>query len=132
MRWSYFTLFMAILIVGSTLAYVFWPNDTVFIFRAPPAKEFNITIYHTHFEPRSITVQHNDIVQLNIQTAPGTETYYHGLTIAEYGINTVVTQPTEIRFTADKIGTFVGTCASCANGPFGRDAPDKQLLLIVN
>ena len=99
------------------------------------AREFDIVIHHTSYEPNRIAVMQGDLVRLNLRTEPGTGAYMHGLTIDEYGINKLVTSETSpevVAFVADKKGTFSAYCGTCLNGPFGADVPDKRLTLIVS
>lgn len=100
-----------------------------------PDAEFTVVVYHTHYEPSTITLEQGSRVRISMLTAPGTETYHHGLTIDGYGISAAAssaTAPTQINFIADKKGTFSGYCGSCLDGPFGAEAPDKRLTLVVN
>lgn len=101
---------------------------------APGVKEFELTIFHTRYEPASFSVNKGDTVRILARTSPGTESHVHGVTIDEYNINQAVTSSTDpatIEFTADKAGTFTIYCRTCYDGPFGRGHPDIRATLSV-
>jgi len=111
------------------------PGGKVNVFKKEQAGEFNVTIFHTRYEPNSISVNHGELVRLNVVTAKGTASYMHGITIDEYGISKLVTSetiPEAIEFVAEKKGTFQIYCGTCDQGPFGREHPDIRLTLTVN
>ncbi|MAG16351.1 hypothetical protein CMO88_04785 [Candidatus Woesearchaeota archaeon] len=119
------------------LAVIFFFSESKTIFKSEPTidAEFDITIFHTKYEPNSISVKQDDLVKLNVLTAEGTSDYMHSITIDEYNINkriTSETTPETITFKADKKGTFSAYCGKCIDGPFGRDVPDKRMTLVVN
>lgn len=97
-----------------------------------PTETFDITIRHTRYEPSTVTIENGTLVTLRVATAPDTEHLQHGLTVPALGIDITAnsTTPTLATFIAQK-GTYEGYCGSCLNGPFGRDAPDKRLLIVV-
>ncbi len=116
-------------------AVFFWPEGRLPFSKEESAEEFSVIIFHTRYEPSSISVKQGSLVKLNVLTAEGTSTYMHGITIDDYGINQLVTSetsPTAITFKADRKGTFAAYCGTCPNGPFGREHPDIRMTIIVN
>ena len=78
----------------------------------------------------TITVNRGDTVK--IITDDRQPSHNHGITIDEYGINQVTSQPgTVIQFVADKVGTFRIYCKTCDDGPLG-DHPWMTGNLLVN
>ncbi|MBI4450357.1 cupredoxin domain-containing protein [Candidatus Woesearchaeota archaeon] len=100
------------------------------------AKEFNVTVVHTFYNPSSFAVNKGDTVRFLAVAATGQGFHNHGIAIDEYGINQAVTtedtnNPVKIEFVADKAGTFRIYCKTCWDGPFGRGHPDIQATLVV-
>ncbi len=128
---------LAILVIALVIlaAIFFWPEGSSPFGRNEEVVEFNVTIFHTRYEPNSIAVKQGSLVRLNAVTAEGTSSYMHGITIDGYGINELVTSettPKVITFMADKAGTLTAYCGTCADGPFGREHPDIRMTIIVN
>lgn len=71
-------------------------------------KEFIMTAKKWEFDPRIITVNNGDTVQLHI-TSMDVE---HGFMLPDFNINKQLhpNQTTDIEFVADKIGTFTFSC----------------------
>ncbi len=126
----------AVVVAAAVLAAVLlWPDGRLPFRSNEQTEEFNVTIFHTSYEPSSISVKQGTFVRLNLFTAPGTSSYMHGITIDGYGINELVTSettPDVVMFRADRKGTFSAYCGTCANGPFGREHPEIKLTIIVN
>lgn len=126
---------VAVVVILVIAAFFFFPGDKIpFSGKKQAVHEFNITIFHTHYEPNSISVEQGSLVKLSLLAAPGTASYMHGLAVDGYSINALVTSetfPLEVSFVADRKGSFSGYCGSCLNGPFGRDAPDKRFIIVV-
>ncbi len=101
-----------------------------------PVKEFNVTIFHLGYAPKSFEVGKGDVVRFNAVLEPGTSTHKHGITIDEYGINVLVdsedkNNPQVIEFAADQVGTFKIYCKTCEEGIFGKGHPPISAELIV-
>ena|SRR3989338_958853 len=128
-------LVVAVVVILGLAAFFFFPDDKIsFAGKKQAVMDFNITIFHTHYEPNSVSVEQGSLVKLNLLSAPGTASYMHGLTVDGYGINALVaseTSPVIVSFVADRKGSFSGYCGSCLNGPFGRNVPDKRLTIVV-
>ena len=99
-------------------------------------KTISIEIQHTGYVPNTITVNKGDHVKFLVNTAAGTSTHHHGITIDEYGINQIVqtedkNSPQAIEFDATKAGTFKIYCGTCKDGIFGAEHPKIEATLIV-
>ncbi len=126
----------ALVVAMVVLAAVFFWPDVKSSFRSnETAEEFNVTIFHTRYEPNSISVKQGSMVKLNVLTAEGTSSHMHGITIDDYGINELVTsetKPKTMTFRADGKGTLVAYCGTCLNGPFGREHPEIKMTIVIN
>jgi cytochrome c oxidase subunit 2 len=83
---------------------------------APPApRRIEVTAQRFSFTPSEITLKKGEMVVLVLKSLDVT----HGLRFKDLGIETKVTkgQTSELAFTADKAGTFVGHCSVfCGSG----------------
>lgn len=116
-------------------AVFFWPEGRLPFSKEESAEEFSVTIFHTRYEPNTISVKQGSLVRLNVLAAEGTSSHMHGIAIDDYGINELAaseTTPKAITFKADRKGTFTAYCGTCAEGPFGREHPDIRMTIIVN
>ncbi len=131
-RWMAAVLAVIILVLAAVFV---WPGGKLPFRSNEAVEEFSVTIFHTRYEPGSISVRPGSMVRLNVLTAEGTSAHMHGIAIDDYGINELVTSetaPKAITFKADRKGTFTAYCGTCANGPFGREHPDIRMTIIVN
>jgi nitrous oxide reductase len=128
-----FAVVAAVIIVAVAIV-LFTPNLTEQVSLAKhPLKEFDVLLSPTGYEPRSISVQLNDRVQLNVRAAPGTADLSQGLAIDYYSINAAVnseSEPTVIDFIASTPGTFPIYCSTCPQGPAAA-GQGGQIVLIV-
>ena len=100
----------------------------------PGTKEFQVTIGHTFYNPRTFESNVGDTVRFLALAAQGTAAHNHGITIDEFDVTQAVTSednPVIIEFVADKRGTFEIYCAPCWEGPYGRGHPDIRATLVV-
>ncbi len=100
----------------------------------PGTKEFQVTIGHTFYNPRTFEANVGDTVRFLAIAAQGTASHNHGITIDEFNVNQAVISedsPVVIEFVADKSGTFDIYCATCWEGPYGRGHPDIRATLVV-
>ena len=102
----------------------------------PGTKEFQVTIGHTFYNPRTFEANVGDTVRFLAIAAQGTAAHNHGITIGAFGVDQAVTtedanNPIDIEFVADKSGTFDIYCATCWEGPYGRGHPDIRATLVV-
>ncbi len=104
-------------------------------------KEFNVTIFHTSYSPKTFEVNLGDPVRISAISGPGLESHKHGITIDAYNINraartTNPSNPEIIEFVADKRGTFTIYCRTCNDidgwkGNSNIDHPDIRATLVV-
>lgn len=81
----------------------------------PKVKAINVEAYKYGYSPDPIVVKKGDSVRILATSKDVT----HGFAIKEYGINAVLHKGknTEIKFVADKVGTFVIRCSVfCGSG----------------
>jgi cytochrome c oxidase subunit 2 len=81
----------------------------------PAPRRIEVTAQRFAFTPSEITVKKGEMVTLVLKSLDVT----HGLRFKELGIETKVNkgQTSELTFTADKTGTFVGHCSVfCGSG----------------
>ncbi len=131
-KWIVAAVVVAAVVLAAVLL---WPDGRLPFRSNEKVEEFNITIFHTRYEPNIVSVKQGSLVRLNVVTAEGTSSYMHGIAIDGYGINEPVTSetvPKAITFRADRKGTFTAYCGTCADGPFGREHPDIRMTIIVN
>ena len=118
-------LFLAILVISMTgcssesVSPVDNPNDS-------EVKEFGVIAKNWEFDPDTITVNKGDSVRLSVRSVD----VRHGIAIPAFRVNSVL-EPgsvSEIKFVADKTGTFEFSCSvQCGSGH-----GDMKGLLIVN
>lgn len=139
---------IAVIVIVAGFAFVSYspttyisPQQTQTTTTTPGVSQIKLDIYHTGYEPSTITVNKGDKVKILAVAGPGTGWHKHAVTIDEYGINQAVRteddkNPQVIEFTADKTGSFRIYCGTCddADG-FGKGVkgthPAIQATLIV-
>jgi len=81
-------------------------------------RRIEVTAKRFQFTPAEITLKRGEPVVLVLTSVDTT----HGLQVKELGLNTKIHkgQPTELAFTPDKTGTFIGQCSVfCGSGHGG-------------
>lgn len=82
---------------------------------ASNSRRIEVTSKRFAFEPAEITIQKGEAVDLVLKS----DDVQHGVRIRELNIDLRVAKgkPAEVKFTADKVGTFVGHCSVfCGSG----------------
>lgn len=99
-------------------------------------QEVKMMIFHTSYNPNTITAKVGQKVRISAVADFGTSAHKHGVTIDALAVNRAVvttdaSNPEIIEFTPTTAGTFTMYCGTCKDGIFGTGHPDIRGTLTV-